>query len=136
MDILLVIIVMVLLFLLGALIYRYFAKSIAKVHISYAYSCLILLLGFAGCAAFVGVFGLLGAGSVTFCEPILVCLLPFIFGSTGIQAFIYFFMTKSADGVRITHKHAFIFSIIFFMPGLLATLFIMGTMIYYLSGGR
>ena len=135
MDILLIIIVLVLLFLLGSLIYRQLAKSIAKVHISYAYSCLILLLGFAGCAVFVGVFSLLGIGSVTFCEPILVCLIPFIFGTTGIQAFIYFFMTKSADGVRITRMHAFIFSVIFFMPGLLATLFIMGALIVYLTGG-
>lgn len=128
--ILLIIIVTVLLFLLGALVYRLYAKYIAKVDISFALSCRILFLGFAGCAVFSIIFGILGTalGAVygaapgTFCDANPLCLFAFIFGPIGVQSFIYFFMTKSLDGVQITRLHAFILSIIFLVPGFISVM--------------
>ena len=120
MSILLLIIVLVLFVLLGALVYRRYVKSIAKVDISIAFSRRILLLGFAGCALFGVIFGLLSIAYGHNCEPVLFCLIAFIFGPIGVQSFIYSFMTKSVDGVQIRRLHAIILSIIFYLPGLIS----------------
>ena len=119
MIVLIIILFIVLLILPGARVYRRYAKSIARVDISLKLSYRILFLGFAGCAVFGVIFELLGIAYGSTAPP-LIYLIAIIFGPIGVQPFIYCFMTKSVDGVQITCLHAFILSVIFFLPGLLS----------------
>ncbi len=120
--------------LLGVHIFRYYVNTFTDVDISFARSCRILLLGFAGCVGFIAVFAIFGAAAGANCEPVLFCLLAFIFGIIGVQSFIYHFMTKSVDGGQITYLHAIILSIIFFIPGVISVIAAMVAMVA-LNGG-
>jgi hypothetical protein len=73
----------------------------------------------AGCAVFSVIFELLGVAYGAAAPP-LIYLIALFFGPIVIQSFIYCFITKSVDGVQITGLHAFILSIIFFLPGSLS----------------
>ena len=122
MIILLPIIVPILLALPGAYIFRLYAKTNARIDLSFARSYRIVLLGFAGCEVFGVIFDLNGAGLGTDSETFFFSMVAFFLGTIGLQAFIFFLMTKTADGVQIKFKKAFIVSTMLFVPSLMSVL--------------
>ncbi len=120
---LLSIIFAILLCLPGALIYQRYVKFFAKFDISYTYSCLILLTGLIGAAVLIVIFGLIAMAIRTNYDPFFFYFIAFIFSANGIQAFIYYYMTKSPDGTNIKRLHAFILSIIFIIPNFIVAVF-------------
>ena len=122
MIILLIIIVPILLALPGAYLFRLYAKSNAKVNISLKLSYRILLLGFAGCAVFGIIFDFIGPGLGTDSETFFFSMVVFFFGTIGLQAFIFFLMTKTADGVQIKFKYALMVSAFLMVPALMSVI--------------
>ncbi len=106
----------------GAYLFRLYAKTNARIDISFARSFRIVLLGFAGCEVFGVILDLIGVGFGTDCEAFYLCMILFILSTIGVQAFIFFLMTKTANGVQIKFKKALIVSTMLFVPSLMSVL--------------
>jgi uncharacterized membrane protein len=116
------ILVPILLALPGAYLFRLYAKTNPRIDLSFARSFRIVLLGFIGCAVFGVIFNPAGTTNGHAFDPFFFSLIAFTSGTIGVQAFIFFLMTKSVDDERIKFKYAFIVSTMLFVPGLMSTI--------------